>query len=845
MSQTHSSRLHFLIILLLFFLSGFTALIYQTLWVRVCGQIMGVTVFAVSCVLTVFMAGLAGGSILFGRLIDKQYNGLKLYALLELGIGAYALAFPLLVKGISFLHIGFYQAFHPSFVTLTAIRFLLSFAIMFIPALLMGGTLPALAKASVANLNQAGRDVGSLYSVNSLGAVAGTLLTAFFLIHTLGITLSLSAAAALNGVIALAAFLLSAHYRADECRHDRPEARTPAPVRTISTALLVLVLAVFFMEGLAALALEVVWQRVFVFYFGNSIYSFTVVAATFISGIVIGAFIMSRCIGRVRSTLVLFGVVQTALAFACFGASFVLFRYAPDILMLLVRLNIAGWWGSVIVRIMTAVLIMIVPTILMGVAFPLACALVARNMKLLGTEIGGAYAVNTLGSIVGSFAGGFIFIPLIGIQASAVLLSCLLLVSGAALLLACVGRSLPVRAGLVLLYAGAAVLFSTTRFKASFVDFQKGLFNKVVYYAEGIDGTVIVKDGGFNKREISINGTSLATNLYNHKQLFRMLADLPFLLHDGPKNAVVVGLGGGMTLGTLLQNDSLREVDCVELSSEMKNGTAFFAHENGNALENPKLRLIIEDGKNHMLISDKKYDLITSDPIHPIIAGNSSLYSRNYFALCRERLAPGGVICHWLPFHSIAEEHYKMIISSFIAVFPHASLWYSGDYTVLCATPQRLSIDLAKLKTRLADPTVRAGLQAFGLDHPLVFVNSFVMGEDALREYVKGVPFNDDNRAVIEFLGPRKAAFGSTQAIRAVLDRREPVLPYCTNVSSQDSADFPRYYEARRLSLQGQVLGFERRPKHEQLHAYLQSLDVLPGDKNTLRLVAILHGEAM
>lgn len=838
MNLFRSAKGRFGILLVLFFLSGFTALIYQTLWVRVCGQIMGVTVFAVSCVLTAFMTGLALGSIIFGRFIDRGSNGLRLYAGLEALIGAYALLFPLLIQGVNALHIWFYRSFHPDFYTLTGFRFLLSFAVMILPALCMGGTLPALSKYAVSGLPRVGKDVGSLYSVNSLGAVAGSCITAFFLIYALGIQLSLVAAALLNFAIAGAALWLSGLRVI-----DKKESSAVSPASISQTALRI-VLAVFFIEGLAALGLEVVWQRLFVFYFGNSIYAFTVVASTFILGISIGSFLCSRFVNRLRNPLLVFGAVELIIGLSSFTASWMLYSFTPSLLSLFLGFNAMGWWGSIIFRAAVAVCIMIVPTVAMGMAFPLACTLAARNMHLLGSEIGTAYAANTIGSIIGAFAGGFLLVPCIGLHGSSSLLAALLLASGVLVVVTHPAVKGSVKGVVSAVSACAVFMFAFLPFSQKFVSFRPSLFDTVIYYREGTGGTVMVKDSREGIRELSVNGTSLATTLYNHRQLFRMLAHLPALMHPDAHNAVVVGLGGGMTAGTLLLHDSLRSVDCIELTPEIKQGTEFFAKENYEVLENPRFHLTIEDGKNYMLIADKKYDCITSDPIHPIIAGNSSLYSVNYFRLCRKRLADSGVICHWLPFHSISREHYSMIIRSFIDVFPHASLWYAGEYTMLLGTPEKLRIDFADLKKRLADPEVKESLEEYGLDNALEFINCFMMGEDALADCVKGVPQNDDSRAIVEFLGPRRASLRSPGGLALFKDRRESALQYCTRVTAQDSSAFPACFQAKTCSLMGQFAGWEKQPAEIQFEAYHKSLEISPDNKNTKRLIAIMNGES-
>ncbi len=828
-------------ILLLFFISGITALVYQTLWVRICGRIFGVTVFAVSCVLTAFMTGLASGSFYFGKLVDKRKNPLIIWALLELGIGIYALIFPLLIQAVNSIHIAVYRAFHPGFVSLTALRFFLSFIIMIIPAALMGGTLPVLSKFTVKRLKEIGWNVGSLYSVNSLGAVIGTFITAFFLIHILGIKLSLFITALVNLLLAYAAYRLAKSAGPEPAGLDSPEAG--ASGRTVQGGLLWLVLSVFFIEGFAALALEVIWSRVFIFHFGNSIYSFTIVAATFIAGISLGGYISSRYADRIKDKLLVFGLIEVLVGITCFLASLLISWKVPGLFHMLSGITRMGWWGYTSVRIIISLLIMIIPTTLMGLTFPIVCRIYTSSLRKTGSQVGNAYGINTAGSILGSFAGGFILIPLFGIRPGITFMAILIMLAGGMVLLFHPGKKPAFKAATSMFLIIMTLVFLVVKLPDHYVRHNRYRNFELLFYQEGISGTVTVTRDRDRRKELSINGTSLATNMYNHRQLFHMLAHLPALLHPEPESALVIGLGGGMTLGSLEQHSTLKHIDCVELSPEMKNGTRQFSYENKNALEDKRLNLINEDGKNYMLITDRKYDVITSDPIHPVIAGNSSLYSKEYFDLCSRRLTPAGVACQWLPFHSVSEKHYKMIIRSFLEAFPHTSLWYAGAYTLLIGTPEELSIDFAQLKKRLASLLIKKDLLEFGLDNPLTFVNNFVMAGKDLKEYVGDVKPNDDDHAEVEFLGPRRVKLNESPGISSFRYHRKPVLPYLTNITENVKKAFPVYFESKKYSLRGQIARFLREPPEIEREAYRKAIEMNPLDVNTKNLLRILKGE--
>ncbi|KPJ66090.1 MAG: hypothetical protein AMJ43_09160 [Coxiella sp. DG_40] len=750
-----------LILLILFFFSGASALIYQVVWVRVFGLVFGVTIFAVSTVLAAFMTGLALGSLYFGRLIDKRKDILAVFACLELGIGLFALLFPVLFQGLTYIYVYAHQQLATSFYLSSLIRFAVSFLFLLIPTTLMGGTLPVLSKFFIRTLKKLGWDIGHLYSVNNLGAVLGCFAAGFFLIQTVGVRATISIAAAINILVAVVIFIMRGRLTVPQAPGegtDTDEVR-PAEGRKVAEEgdagkypryVASLVLWAFAIEGFCALSYEVIWTRILLGLSSDkSVYFYSTVIITFIFGLSLGSFIVAKFIDRRKNLLGLFGFIEIAIG--------VLAVWLLPIFALLPRLlagtaATASWWLSTGKECFVFFLVMLVPTTLMGTTFAIVSKIYTRNLKKLGNRIGSIGCLDTVGSIFGSFAAGFIFIPFVGVVKAVILTAGINLILG--VLLIVFHPFTRYRAKLVTVLILFAVIGATYFVVPSHRHFRqweaKQPNDKLLYYRDGASATVAVPQQPNRIKVLAINGAVTAMAEYYDLRVHKMLGYLPFLLHRNPQSALVIGFGMGVTAQSLIQ-PAIDVVDCVEICPEVIEAAAeCFSRENHDVLEDSKLKVIIEDGRNHLFITDKKYGIITSNAVHVRHSGN--LYTRDFYEVCKRKLKDDGIMCQWLPTNWLSETEYQMLINSFLEVFPHTSLWYMNvSHGILLGTPGELRIDFESLKQRFQDEKTNRDLAEVDLDNPFAFLAQYVSSEDSLTKYAGQVPLNTDDRPYVEF----------------------------------------------------------------------------------------------
>lgn len=778
-------------VLVAFFLSGLSALVYEVVWMRMLTLAFGTTVFAVSTVVTVFMAGLAIGSYSFGRWVDKKagtLNTLKLYALLEGGIGLYCLFTPWAFSNLDVLYAHIYRLADINFYLFSLIRFLLSFAVLIIPTVLMGATLPVISKYFVTRTDTLGRGVGTLYGLNTFGAVIGVLVTAFVLIPVVGVRAALLTAVVLNLGIALSMyFLASSEGAAVPERPPQPgkkkrkyagrERAGPLDPRRLA----LLVTAAFAASGLASLAYEVSWFRILSMTIGNTVYAFSVMLAIFLLGLALGSYLISFFIDRIKDRLRAFAFMELLIGLSAV-ALIPLFGNLPLAFMGLVASFGFEFWAIQSVNFLTAFLAIIVPTLLMGATFPLVVRIMTDDLGYLGRRIGSLYAVNTLGGVAGSFLAGFFFIPLIGVQTTIIFMVGINLAVGCALLFASTYAStilkrvvavatltvliasffLPQwdRALLssgVYLYGGQYMRF----YKEG--EFQRGVRERgeIIYYDEGITGTAAVIERPGNM-VLSVNGKGIADTM-NDTFGHTLLGSLALMLHPQPRSAILIGLGSGVTLGAM-ERFPLEEVEAVEISQEVVGASRLFKEYNYNALEDGRLKLIVDDGRTYLSYMDKRYDVIVSQPSVPWMSGAANLYTREFYEAARKGLKPGGIVCQWIQAYNMELDDMKALLRTFQEVFPHATLWeFDVGNILLIGSTDPLTIPYDNLARRFDDPSIRGMMEDIGIGSVEMFVGGFTMDADSLKEFTSGASLNTDNRPLIEFSAPR-SLYKSTAA---------------------------------------------------------------------------------
>ncbi len=821
---------------LIFILSGASALIYEVIWMRQLTLVFGSTVFATSTVLTAFMAGLALGSYYFGRKIDESnISPLKLYAILEVGIGGFCIVWPLLLSVLTAIYVLIFQNITTEFYTLSLIRFILTFGILLIPSTLMGGTLPVLTRFFVKRLEQLGTNIGLLYALNTFGAVIGTVAAGFILIEALGITWSLRVAIIINICVAIVAWVLSLQtHKIEEdeetaIAHEVTDVDEPTEqpqqikIGTWNIQEKTLVLAAIGISGFCALAYEVLWTRILVFFLGSTTYAFATMLAAFLFGIALGSMIFSRWVDRIRQPLIAFGIVQLGI-----GLFALLLLPAFESLYGITYALQSTFGGSRFWAFFSCFLVMSLPTFLMGASFPLVTKIYTGNTCQLGRSIGNVYAVNTVGSILGAFCAGFILIPLLNIRPSIVLAIMLNTAIGSLLVMTGwqtakaqntttakqvtqgIGIGVPILnigfAVILLLTLNQPLFLKSTIFKTQ----RPG--DTVIDYKEEIDATVTTLKDAEDVYRLYVDANQAADASRWDSPSHRVIAHLPLLLHPNPKRALVVGFGMGLTSYSITQHGV--QVDAIELSKGViAAAREHFAHVNGNIFDSRLFNYSINDGRNHIRMTKKKYDMISTGIIHPLVsAGSSNIYTADFYALCKEILAEDGVMCQWVPLHRLPEAHFKMIVRTFRYVFRETTLWYkyTPDFVILIGTLEPLTINYKDFIARSKKPGIRQGLAADDLDG-LSLLDSFMMGPEKVIKYVGQGPIHTDDRPRLEFFKATDLTSSTAQNIIGMQTHRENVIPLLRNYGATRTEqrkveeNIKTYFDATQKLIEGQI----------------------------------------
>ena len=825
------------IILASFFLSGACALLYEVAWMRMLGLVFGVSTFAVSTVLTSYMAGLALGSYYFGRKADSVKNPIKLYAMLEAGMGIIAFAVPFIFSSLDGIYGFIYRKFSFTGFSLNAVRFILSFLVLIIPTTLMGGTLPVLSKIFAKGRKDMGASTGLLYAVNTLGAVFGCFITGFFLIRNLGVQNSIWIAAVIN--IAISVIFLVFVRPGSKVESQKEDSAVPALKSDYGAKIIGYIKWFFCISGFCALSYEVLWTKSMIFFLPNNTYSFSIMLTTYLAGIAIGSFIFSGVVKKLNGLLTLLGILQFLIGISAVFSVIMLYRIDPVIENIWVELG-RTWWGFVLAAFINTSILMLIPTFLFGAVFPVVIKICLSEMDKTGKTIGTIYSINTAGTIAGSFIAGFILVPIIGITKGLMFIAFINVLAGAAIILLNprinkTRKITTVSAAMIFIFvcamvvpAGKPIILYSSAFK------RTGEGNKLLYYKEGATSTVSVVRSPEGINMLSVDGGYTAFASIGDLQVHLMLSYLPYLLCNDPKNSLVIGYGMGVTAYSLIQPQTQR-VDCVEIASEELEASRFFSDINHDVLNDPKFHLIIEDGRNYLLMTDKKYDIISSNAVH--VKQSPNLYTTQFYEVCRKRLNPGGVMCQWMPSNWMKEEEFRGLIKSFKNVFPHSCMWYVNPaHYVLIGTDSRLNIDFKLFTEKLNSQKVKSDLEGVFMNDPYLLLSRCIMSEDMLDAYVKGSKAHDDNYPYAEF---ERTVSPRSSIVVPDFEFMDDITSYITNKGSNakevDSfnAALSKWLKTRQIIIQTDVDFWSERNHELWLKKCDEVLSINPGDKLT------------
>ncbi len=789
------------LLLIAFFLAGFSSLVYEVIWSRQLSLVFGSTVYAVSIVLAAFMAGLGLGSILFGRVADRVHNPLRLFALVQIVAGISAFLVARLIPGLNSIYPSLLSYRYPPWLLISIMSFVFSFVLVLIPTVLIGASFTLMTKTYIKHQPGIGSDLGMLYAVNTFGSVLGALVAGFVLIGAIGLTKAVAAAALVNLLVGAATLLLSVRQPARPL--PGPPGVSPASSSKSMPRFLILAIAI---SGFAALGYEVIWTRILSIFLQNTVYSFTTILASFLAGIALGSLLYSKMLARRSNPVLLFAFSELWLGLYVLTLHLTL-PQLPGIAAAVAGNVEIGWTGAMLIQFVLVFIIFLPATIALGVIFPSVGRAVTQKLEHAGTMVGLLYGFSTLGSILGALAAGFVIIPLLGIQAGAKLLAWLNIFVAAAVLFWLVRpdqRRLALGAaftviGLVLtLIPGRPVLPPS-------VTAGLGRNSRLLFYKETASGTVTVtEETGTRVRSCYVNNSAVCGTTYDALKVVRLLGSLPMLLHPNPRHVLVIGFGIGITAATVAQFDADR-IDCVEICPAVAEAAAYFAPYNQNVLRNANVNLIKGDGRNYLLLTKEKYDVISCDPTHPLL-GCGGLYTKEYFELCRKRLSPGGVVCQYLPLHKLALVDFEAILRTFSEVFPNTSVWIGISHGVLAGQVDDSPLDFATLAGRLVRPRVRRVLEPVNLATPYDFLASFMMDRKTVAKFVADAKVNSDDRPFVEFSGSRSLGKETwTENMIALLNFRHDVSTITSSTTPQQVALLQTYQSAKFCMYQGLI----------------------------------------
>jgi spermidine synthase len=605
-----------------------------------------------------------------------------------------------------------------------------------------------------------------------------------------------------------------------------------------------IILIVYSLSGFCALAYEVLWTRALASSLGTSTYAFTTMLTTFLLGLALGSLIFARFLDKGKHLLILLAFLEVFIGLFALLSIWEFGKLGELLNNSYIALG-ESWNATVVTRYIGSSIIMLIPTLLMGIAFPLVNKIYIRNLEGISHGIGNVYSLNTLGSVVGSFMAGFVLIPFIGITKSILLIASINLALGAIVLFS--GSAVLVKNRLPWATSVAVVsvaVMVTTIVSPSMV-LQKVYFgDSLTYYNEGASATVAVVQKASGLKELMVNGLSEVPTSYDALRAFHMLGHLPCLLHKNPQKALMISFGAGITSGAAAKHP-LVQIDVVEISPEVIEANKYFLDENQDILADTRVNLIIEDGRNYLLRTRNQYDVIACDATHPTSSDSWILYTREFYELCRKRLNPDGVACQWLPIHGLDPVDYAMTIKTFQTVFPDTTLWFTNEYVLLVGTKKELMIDFTLLAQRLQDKEIREDLEEFNLGDPFAFLSSFMMSKESIAKYTERVQINTDNRPFIQFGERRSETSSILQILSDLSGSMETVFPLLTNMGKEANAvktKLQRYAEAGKHVIRGKMFHFQG-VLEEQIDEYHRALAINPEDNNAEHLLELAEAK--
>jgi len=769
-------------ILLLFVGSGCSALIYEVVWFQLLELVVGATAVSLGVLLATFMGGLCLGSLLFPRFVPLDRHPLKVYTSLELGIGALGLVVLFALPALGNLYAA--NAGHGFLSVL--LRALLAIVCLLPPTVLMGATLPAVARL-IESTPSGVSWLGFFYGGNIAGAVIGSLLAGFYLLRVYDMATATYVAVTINVAVAAVAWVLSTRVaapgrgaeptparavkaRATGARETRRDTHTRGANLDGLRRWPISVYVAIALSGLAALGAEVIWTRILSLLFGGTVYTFSLIAAAFLCGLGIGS-AKGAWLARYseRPGLLLAGFQLGAAVSIAWGAALMnrAYPYWPIDPALA-----PGPWFNFQIDLVRAFIAIVPAACFWGASFPLALAAAGTDPDDPARGVGTLYAANTIGAVIGALVFSLLIIPAFGTQDAQQLLIWTALAASAVMLMwppptdahIPAGRRVAMSLGGLVIAGVAAATVAPVPPDVVAYGRQIATFKgaSYLYEGEGLNSSIAVSESEGGIRNFHVSGKVEASTEVHDMRLQRMLGHISALMHPDPHSVLIVGFGAGVTAGSFVLHPGIKRIVICEIEPLIPRMVApFFSKENYDVVHDPRVEIVYDDARHYILTTNEKFDIITSDPIHPWVKGAASLYTKEYFELVKSHLNEGGVVTQWVPLYQSTEDVIKSEVAIFSSVFPYGTIWSNqyangGGYdVVMLAKAGPLQIDPAALDARLNRPDYAgikdalAQVELAGVDGLMA---TYAGQARDLRPWLTDAQINTDRNLRLEYL---------------------------------------------------------------------------------------------
>jgi spermidine synthase len=758
--QPQAASKHMPAVLVMFVGSGCAALIYEIVWFQLLELVLGATAASLAVLLGTFMGGMCAGSLLFPRLVPARLHPLRVYARLELAIGVAAV---LILFGLPVLA-DLYVASAAPGLTGIVLRALLCTICLLPPTILMGATLPAMARWAQTTPEGVSW-LGLFYGGNIAGAVFGSVLAGFYLLRVYDMAAATYVAATINVAVAILAVLL-----AMRTPYEATDAGASQVSRSARAAWSIY--AAIGLSGMGALGAEVIWTRVLSLLLGGTVYTFSMIAAVFLAGLGIGS-TAGAWIARVsRRPGLALAACQLGVVLAVAWAALLMNREYPY--WPIDPALAAGPWYNFQIDLLRVAIAILPATCFWGASFPLALAAAAHARPETDPAflVGRVYAANTIGAVLGAVVFSLLAIPALGSQNA---LRSVIWVSAVAAVVMLVrtppgDAAIPtlrrLGATIAVLVLAATASASVAAVPPDLIAYGRQLATfrgaRYLYAGEGLNASIAVSESEGGIRNFHVSGKVEASTEVHDMRLQRLLAHVSALMHPRPQTVLVVGFGAGVTAGSFLLHPEVKRIVICEIEPLIPRMVApFFSKENYDVLNDPRVEIVYDDARHYLLTTRETFDVITSDPIHPWVKGAASLYTKEYFELVRAHLNPGGVVTQWVPFYQSTEAVVKSELATFFDVFPFGTVWSNqyatgeGYDVVMLARPEALRVDPEALQARLNRPDharIASALAEVELGGVIGLMSTYAGQARDLRPWLADAQINRDRNLRLQFL---------------------------------------------------------------------------------------------